>query len=125
MSGKNIGAIDESMISACIEAIQNGNFYALGAVTAKAGGGQAAATQLQAFFNRVTVVATADDSVKLPAGQTVTVVTNASAASLNVFPPTGGVINAIAADGAYAIAAGKTAAFFQSTAGYWNTLLTA
>lgn len=114
-------------------------------ITAFAGGGQTSATQLESGYNRVTVVATAADSVKLPycvSGQRNTgpsgstsrpssntlglmiVVTNADAAdSMNVYPQTGDAINALSANAAYAMAANKTAAFICGSAGLWYSLL--
>lgn len=114
-------------------------------ITAFAGGGQTSATQLDSGFNRVTVVATANDSVKLPAcvsGQRNTgpsgstarpssntlgmmiVVTNADAAdSMNVYPQTGDAINALGANAAYAMAANKTAAFVCGSSGIWYSIL--
>lgn len=62
------------------------------ALTAKAGGGQATATQLLNGLNRVTVVATNDDSVQLPAAISGTIVgvMNADAAqSIKVFGKNG------------------------------------
>ena len=97
------------------------------AITAFATGGQANATVLSATYNRVTTVATAADSVKLPAavaGSRV-VVFNKGASSLNVFPATGGIINALSANAAYALAATKSAEFVCMVDGTWDTLLTA
>src|SRR6187551_3188292 len=107
-------------------------------ITAFAGGGITNATALDSGYNRVTVVATAADSVKLPvcrAGATgspglansigiMVWVTNADAAdSMNVFPQSGDSINALSPSAAYAMAANKTAAFIcgtaTGTAGTW------
>ena len=112
------------------------------AITAAAGGGQTNATALVSAVNRVTVVATAGDSVKLPPCRTGTasgaaggfpsssvglvmyVINADSADSMDVFPSTGGSINAIAANSAYAVAAGKTAGFLCSPGGtIWYSLL--
>lgn len=100
------------------------------ALTALAGGAQAG-TALNLGYNRFTVVATAGDSAQLPAvsGGVMVVVTNADAAdSMNVFPQTGGIINAGAANAAFAVAAGKTAIFIQaidtSGATIWYVVLT-
>lgn len=96
-------------------------------LTALAGGAQAG-TALSLGLNRVTVVATAGDSVQLPlvTGGVMVVVVNAdSADSLNVFPQTGQTINAGAANAAFAVAAGKTAIFFQALDGSWWAVLTA
>ncbi|MBI4239537.1 hypothetical protein HY620_00935 [Candidatus Uhrbacteria bacterium] len=77
-------------------------------VTAFAGGGQANAVAITADIVEVTTVATAADSVKLPAaaaGLQVTVVNKAAANSMNLFPAAGDAINETAADTAYAVAA--------------------
>jgi hypothetical protein len=97
------------------------------AMTAFAGGGQASATMLATVLNRLTTVATINDSVRLPtavAGMTVTVL-NASPNSANVFPATGDAINAGAANAAFAVAGGKTATFFTTIAGFWHSMLSA
>lgn len=101
------------------------------ALTALAGGAQAG-TALNLGYNRFTVVVTAGDSAQLPAvsGGVMVVVTNAdSTDSMNVFPQTGGIINAGSANAAFAVAAGKTAIFFQaidtSGATIWHAILTA
>lgn len=98
------------------------------ALTAYAGGGQANALALTASFNRITTVATAADSVKLPtavAGAQVTVFNKAAANSANVFPATGDAINALSANTAYALAATKGAIFTCVVTGTWDTILTA
>lgn len=87
------------------------------AITARAGGGQALATELGFGANVVTVCASGGDSVKLPPGAAVggnvIHVKNLGAASCNVFPPSGGAINALADNTAIAVAAGA-ALFFIS-----------
>lgn len=116
------------------------------AITAFAGGGQASAVLLDAGYNRVATVATAADSVKLPSchtgasntggqlppgvisgnttGLMLWVTNSAAANSMNVFPQTGESINAIAANGAYAVAANKTVGFLCSPAGtIWYSVL--
>jgi hypothetical protein len=109
------------------------------AITAAAGGGQTNAVLLNSAYNRVTVVATANDSVKLPPCQSGAAgaaglansigvfmwVTNADASdSMNVFPSTGGQINAVGTNNAYAVAAGKTTAFLCSPGGTtWYSVL--
>lgn len=97
-------------------------------LTAHAGGGQASAPPLPATYNRVTTVATAADSVLLPvsaSGLDVVVINAAAANSMNVFPATGEAINALAANAAFAVAAGKTAHFYCVTAGQWHSVLSA
>jgi len=81
-------------------------------ITATAGGGQANAALLPSVVNIITTCATAGDSVKLPASPAVgdeIYVLNKGAASVNIFPQTGGVINALAANAAIAVGAGKSA----------------
>lgn len=94
-------------------------------ITAFAGGGQANAVPLTATYNRVTTVASAADSVKLPAalaGSRV-VVFNKGANSMNVFPATGDAINALAANAAIALATTKGMEFVCMVAGTWDTIL--
>src|SRR6202011_1897052 len=67
-------------------------------ITAHAGGTQALGTKLTGILNRVTTVATATDSVLLPAsgaGLELTVINAATTNSMNVFPATGEIINAL------------------------------
>lgn len=97
-------------------------------IVAAAGGGQADAVVLKdQAFNRVTTVATAADSVKLPAGVNGKFlwVVNSGANSMDVFPSTGETINALAADAAYAMAAGTRAMFFCPVNGAWFSVLSA
>lgn len=105
------------------------------AITAFAGGGQASGTLLNSAYNRVTVVATAADSVKLPfcgansapngavlgPGTQVWVV-NTSANSLNVFPNTGDAVNALAVNTAIAVATVTGKVFTCAVAGTWQSL---
>lgn len=107
-----------------------GLFYesAKNAIVAFAGGGQGSATLLTALLNRVTGVATAADSVKLPpseVGLTIEVKNAHAANSLNLFPSTGEVINALAANAAFAVAAGKTVWATCHVAGTWDITLSA
>jgi hypothetical protein len=96
-------------------------------ITAFATGGQASATLLTANHNRITVCATAADSVKLPAatvGKRVTVY-NAGAASCNVFPQTGESTNSGSANAAFAVAATKSCIFNCGANGIWTATLSA
>jgi hypothetical protein len=97
-------------------------------IVANPGGGQSGAVLIAAVQNVVATVATTGDSVALQpsAGQMFVMVANQGANSLNVFPFTGDSINALSANAAFAIPAGKTAIF--SIAGYgepWFSVLTA
>jgi hypothetical protein len=96
-------------------------------LTALVGGAQAG-TALTVGINRFTTVASAADSAQLPAsvaGTVVTVINAAAANSMNVFPQTGDIINALAANAAFAVAANKTATFYCAVAGRWNAQLSA
>jgi hypothetical protein len=106
------------------------------AITAAAGGGQTNAVLLNSGFNRVTVVATAADSVKLPLcgatsspnGATLGIgaqvwVSNADASdSMNVFPSTGDVINLLSANAAIAVANTQSKIFTCVAAGTWQSI---
>lgn len=96
-------------------------------LTALAGGAQAG-TALTRQINRVTTVASGADSVQLPAataGRVVTVINAAAANAMAVFPQTGEIINALAANASISVAANKTINFYCAVAGTWNSLLTA
>ena len=111
----------------------NGSYWecdtAIDGITANAGGVQANATLLTGGMNRVPNVGGAGYSVALPAsapGMNI-LVTNAHASnSLNVFPNAGGTttetINALSANAAFALGAGKSATFVCYTAGQWHTV---
>lgn len=99
----------------------------LDAQAAHAGGGQANGTLLSAMVTRFTTVTTAADSATLPtsvAGMSRTVA-NATATSMNVFPDVGGQINALGANTAFAVAAGKNVIFECTTALQWVAVLSA
>lgn len=101
---------------------------AVNGITAFAGGGQASAVLLTATINRITTVGTAADSVKMPVsapGMSITVSNAAAANSMNLFPQTGDQINALGANAAFAIAAGKTATLTCAVAGQWHAVLSA
>lgn len=92
-------------------------------ITAFATGGQASATQLAAECNYVTTVATGGDSVKLPTaalGLRI-VVYNLGANSVDIFPASGGTIDALAADAAYALASGASREFWGQSATQWRS----
>jgi hypothetical protein len=98
------------------------------ALTALAGGAQAGTSLSDYAVNRFTTVATGGDSAQLPfakAGRMRVVINAAAANSMNVFPQTGEIIDAAAANAARAVAANKTCVFFCAVDGTWNSLLTA
>lgn len=98
-------------------------------VTAFAGGGQSSATAITTPVASVDTVATAADSVKLPAptyaGQMVFLV-NTSANSMQVFGAGTDTINAVATATGVAQAAGKSALYVATTTGtaakWWRLL---
>lgn len=97
-------------------------------ITAFASGGQTNAVQLKYRVSRVTTVATAADSVKMPKakkGMSMTVINAAAANAMNVFPATGEVINALSANTALSVVANKAIRFTCAVNGVWNTILTA
>lgn len=88
-----------------------------------AGTTQAAALALTASINVVTTAA-AGSGVRLPApgigGEIV--VRNQGANAVNIYPPTNGIINALAANAAFSLAAGTAARFVQATATQYYTV---
>lgn len=92
-------------------------------LTAFATGGQASATALTPGFNEVTTVATAGDSVKLPAAVVSTTVTvkNQGVASMDVFPATGDTIDDGSANAAISVPSGATVTFVAIDATNWET----
>jgi hypothetical protein len=97
-------------------------------ITAKAGGGQGTATPITGGINRVTTVASAADSVKLPvsvAGMQLDVINAAAGNAMNVYPQTGEAIDVLATNSAFSVAANKVARFYCVTAGQWHSILTA
>ena len=98
-------------------------------ITATAGGGRGAARPLLAAFNRISVCATAADSVALPpatGGQEVTVI-NSGAASAQVFAAVGtsDTINGVAAVTGVPLAAAGKAQFVSVDVGQWFSILSA
>lgn len=94
-------------------------------ISAFATGGQASATALTAELNNVTTVATAGDSVKLPAaaaGKHVWV-KNSGAAALDIFPATSDSIDALAVNLAIRIQPGSSISFYAKDAIVWESSL--
>lgn len=87
-------------------------------ITAFAGGGQANAYTLNSMINRVSTVASANDSIKLPATyiQLLPIyIRNDGANSLNLYPKSGGTINSLGANNPLAIAAGVSIILFNTS----------
>jgi len=127
-------------ISAALASVKTyvgtGAIYAPGSVTtgitAHAGGGQASAVALTAWYNRIDTVTTAADSVKLPApsyvSQVIAVMNNDGANSMQVFGSGTDTINGVATATGVAHAAGKLAFYIAEsigTAASWRRHLSA
>lgn len=96
---------------------------ATNAITAFATGGQASATALTSEINSITVCATAADSVKLPtatAGRIVQV-SNLGAAYASIFPASGDLIDALAANASISCAVGGSIRFTCAVTGSWKS----
>jgi hypothetical protein len=92
-------------------------------ITAFATGGQASATALTAEINNVTTVATAGDSVKLPAavaGKHI-YIKNSGAAALDIFPASSDSIDALAINLAIRIQPGSSINFYAKDAIVWES----
>jgi hypothetical protein len=106
------------------------------AITAFAGGGQTSAVLLNSAYNRVTVVATAADSVKLPfcgansspngatlgIGAQVWVINADTTDALNVFPNTGDAINLLSANTAISVVNLNAKIFTCVAAANWQSI---
>lgn len=94
---------------------------------ALAGGGQAGATQLYGTIAEVGTVASAGDSVMLPASGTgkPIIVVNGTATSMQVFGQGSDTINGVAFGTGVAQAAGKSALYISPASGIWFRLLSA
>lgn len=90
-------------------------------ITAHAGGGQGSAYALTKDISRVSTVATAADSVKLPtaAAGLEMVVINDGANALSVYPATGEQIDGLAANTAVSISAGECRVFICRASSQW------
>ena len=106
-----------------------GGYTFANTLTATAGGGRPNALPLTAAMNRVTTVATAADSVALPAavgGQQLLIVNAAASNAMQVFAAVGtsDTINGVAAATGISVAAGK-ALELVSFPGAWHGVLSA
>jgi hypothetical protein len=96
----------------------------ISAAVSAAGATQATATALVSNINNVTVVAAAADGVRLPtavAGMRILVRNSDALDTLNIYPATGGQINALGANAASTLAAGLTVELMATTTTQWYT----
>lgn len=94
---------------------------AVNGITAFATGGQGSATAITAMINRITICASAGDSVKLPTATAglFLVISNSGAAYANVFPASSDAIDALAINTAVSLPVGGRLTFTCSVAGTW------
>ena len=118
------GTIDSSKDSIDFVGVQRIN--ANTALTATASGTITTAQQLTRGYSHFATVTTAADAARLPTltGSVMFIVTNGAAAnSMNIFPDAAAsTINALSGGAAFALAAGKSTIFIQSTSGKWFTI---
>lgn len=122
--GVGVGLQDMGLITG------GGGYTCQDGLVALAGGGQTGATPLNKAINRVATVATAADSVSLPAavgGQVVYVSNSAASNAMQVFAASGttDTINGTAGSTGISVAAGKGIIFFSAVAGRWHGVLSA
>lgn len=98
------------------------------AITATASGTQGTSVLLTAVINRVTVVASAGDSVKLPVaapGMQITVINAQATNAMGVFPNTGDQVNEGGANAVFSQPAGKSAVYSCAVALSWDAVVSA
>lgn len=96
----------------------------ISAAVSAAGTAQGTATALVSNINNVTVVTAAAAGVRLPtavAGMRILIRNSDSADTLNIYPATGGTINALGANAAFTLTAGSTTELMATTATQWYT----
>jgi len=97
--------------------------------SAKTGVGtiQTGATPITTNFTVLTAAGGADAFVlpSVPAGCGPYIVSNATATTAQIFPPTSGTIQGGSANAAFSVAQNKTAMFFKTSATAWVVNLTA
>lgn len=100
-------------------------YLATDGITAHAGGGKAGAVLLTTYINRVTTVASANNSVMLPAavlGSEIVVSNAAATNALAIFSNGADTINALTSATAYSLAAGSTVHMWCAKTGQWHAL---
>lgn len=120
-SGSIVGIVGQALLTAA--GFEAKTF--LGGISA-AGTTQATATALSKQVNLITTSTSGAGVILMAlvfvAGACVEIlVMNAGANALLVYPPSGSLINALAANAAFSIAAGAAARFYQISATAWRT----
>lgn len=121
--------MDGSFLRTLFGRMFQGGLSRMDAITATAGGTQAAAYQLTKSLNNVSVCATNNDSVALPkaiAGSIVLILNN-GAATLSVYGKlnSGDTINGVAGTTAVTQATGTDGWYICITAGAWHLMVAA
>jgi hypothetical protein len=126
--GSSAYPIGPHLFDAAIAA-NGGGYTATTGIVARAGGLRPAATPLRSAINHITVCATANDSVALPAavGGQVIIVINTGAASAQVYAAVGtnDTINGFSAGAGVPLAAASKEAFISPALGLWFGILSA
>ena len=127
-TGSSSYSLGPQMFDPSIAASGGGRSWAP-TITARAGGTRAAAVKLISCMNRISVCATAADSVALPpavGGQEMYII-NSGAAACQVFadPATSDTINGVAAATGISVAAAGKAQFISPGPGLWFSILSA
>lgn len=124
----DLNYINASLDDLASKTVWNAYLGAQDGVTATPSGSQATALLINAMTTRVTTVATAGDAIELPlssGGLFLTVVNAAATNAMNVFPRPNEQINALGANNAFSVAAGKACFFVGTSKGQWHTVLSA
>jgi hypothetical protein len=126
--GSSSYSLGPGLFDPTVAAAGGGQSWASG-ITAAAGGTRPAAVKLTSAINRISVCATAADSVALPpavGGQEVSVI-NSGAAACQVFAAIGtsDTINGVAAATGISLAAAGKAQFISPGPGLWFSILSA
>jgi len=112
-----------NLIDSLLNILDDGELVsATNSITAYAGGGQGSATLLSTEVNNVSVVASDNDSVKLPVAipGMLCFVHNEVAKILDIFPNTGAHINDLGSNLAVEITEEQTGFFYAVTSTYWK-----
>lgn len=122
--------VGEQMIFSAIDStdwesdvLVDNTYSATTGIIAHAGGGQGSATAITTFYNNVTTVATAADSVVLPTaflGNRI-IIKNSGANDLAIFPASGASINGGSANASLTCPVGSTKIFDGISATDWET----
>lgn len=118
-------ALDPSDFAGAYNNLVNA-LFSVSTITANNAASQATATAMPSAINRISA-SVATGSVIMPVstpGSFLTVI-NDTANAVNVYPQVGDKLNALAANAAFSLAAGKSADCYCAVAGTWHIVLSA